>query len=103
MKCLYQIADLDVHIFPMPVINSNMYVLTHSGSALIVDPWVSNEAEELLRSAQISQCTVLLTHEHYDHISGVNWLRAQYPCRVVCSETCARGIADPRKKSGVLL
>lgn len=80
----------------MPVIESNMYVLAHGGSALVIDPCVSAGAEELLRSAGTRSCTVLLTHEHYDHISGVNRLRELFDCRVICSETCGRLIASPR-------
>ena len=97
MKCLYPIADNDVHVFRMPVINSNMYVLIKMGAALIIDPCVSSEAEYLLRSNKVAQCTILLTHEHYDHISGINRLRKLFGCKVICSLKCADLIGDSHK------
>lgn len=99
MKCLYPIAKHDVFQFVMPVIESNMYILLHGGSALAIDPCINAEAEELLRSTAIKKCTILLTHEHYDHISGVNRLRELFPCRVICSKTCGELITSPRKNA----
>lgn len=83
----------------LPVINSNMYVLPAGGEALIVDPHVSAEAEQLLTENAVRRCTVLLTHEHFDHISGVNRLRELYPCEVVCTEACADALENPRKNA----
>lgn len=86
-----------VHRFTMPLIHSNMYVVLHGSDALIVDPCVSEDAAALLRQHGVTGCTVLLTHEHYDHISGVNFLRERFPCRVICTEVCARQMANPRR------
>lgn len=97
MKCPYQIGTHDVYRFSMPVIDSSMYLVRGERSCLIVDPCVSEEAEALLREWHPQKCLVLLTHEHCDHISGVNWLRDLLPCEVVCSETCAARIKDPKK------
>lgn len=99
MKCLYRIAEHEVYRFPMPVIDSNMYLIPENDNRLIIDPNISAEAERILAKLQIRECTVLLTHEHYDHISGVNRLRERYPCQVICSETCANGIRDPKKNA----
>lgn len=97
MKCLYPIADHPVYRFSMPVIDSSMYLIPAGESCLIVDPCVSGEAEALLHEFRIRDCLILLTHEHYDHISGVNRLRELLPCRVVCSRDCAERMKDPRK------
>lgn len=97
MKCLYQIAEHTLFRFEMPVISSNMYVLTIESSCLIVDPFVSEEAEKLLRNNRIRECLVLLTHEHLDHISGVNWIRNLCSCKVMCSDICGKRIMDARK------
>lgn len=97
MKCSYQIYNYDVYRFEMPVIRANMYVLLHGDAALVIDPSVRAEVEQLLRKAHIKNCTVLLTHEHFDHISGVNHLRELFPCQVISSQMCAERMADPRK------
>ncbi len=40
---------------------------------------------------------ILLTHEHYDHISGVNDCKSVSMGKVICSEDCAERIRDPKK------
>ena len=97
MKCLYPIADYPVYRFSMPVVDSSMYLIPAENSCLVVDPCVSEEAEALLRERKIQDCLILLSHEHYDHISGVNRLRELLSCRVVCSEACSQSIMDPKK------
>lgn len=99
MKCSYLIADHTVYVFTMPVVNSNMYILLEKDSALIIDPFISREAKELLSNLKVQYCTILLTHEHYDHISGVNYFRKNFFCRVICTKTCADRISDPKKNT----
>lgn len=85
----------------MPVIYSNMYVLLSGNNALVIDPHICTGAEELLHGAGVQSCVILLTHEHFDHISGVNRLRDLYPCRVICTVTCANLIKNA-KRSGAM-
>lgn len=65
---------------------SNMYLMTEQQQALVIDPHVSQEALQMLHENQVRKVTVLLTHEHYDHISGLPWLKSQFDCRVFCHE-----------------
>lgn len=97
MKCCGRICDIPVYRFVMPVIASNMYLLIYGYTALVIDPNINGEAEELLMRHSVQRCTVLLTHEHFDHISGVNWLRKRLCCQVICSQNCGERIVDPRK------
>ena len=99
MKCLYPIAEHTVYQFVMPVIRSNMYILIHGTQALVIDPHISVEAKALLDEARVQECTVLLTHEHFDHVSGVNWLRELYGCQVICTRTCAVMIESAKKNA----
>lgn len=99
MKCLYPIAERQLHRFVLPVILSNMYVLSEDREALIIDPHVSADAERLLSEKGTERCTVLLTHEHYDHISGVNRLRELYPCEVICTQACSDALGEPRRNA----
>lgn len=93
------IGNRELYRFTMPVIDSNMYVLPIGKSWLIIDPCLSRGAGQLLAGCEVIDCLVLLTHEHYDHISGVNWLRERLKCEVVCSKICAEQIKDPKKNS----
>ncbi len=99
MSLAFRISGRIMYRFTMPVIDSNMYVLTAENSCLVVDPTVSTEAERILQESNVEKCVVLLTHEHYDHISGVNWLKEKVKCEVVCSKICAQRIRDPKKNS----
>lgn len=74
-----------------------MYLIAEGDQAAIVDPCVDQRALEALDAAGTKQITVLLTHEHYDHISGVNWLKERYDCRVICSAACAACLPDDKK------
>lgn len=79
-------------------IDSRMYILLENKKALIIDPCVSDEALQLLKESGVAEIFVLLTHEHYDHISGVNWLREQFPVvQVMCSSECAAALTNPSK------
>ncbi len=84
-----------MHVYDFSVIDSRMYMLRAADAALIVDP---NENAALLPDLEgVSRAFVYLTHEHYDHISGVNWLREQLPCEVWCSDVCAARLGNIRE------
>lgn len=80
--------------FPTPLLKSNMYLLVEDQRGIIIDPYDCQEfSEEIAR--QCSQVDyILLTHEHYDHISGTNALRERYGCPVLCSESCGKRIQN---------
>ncbi len=87
-----------IYVYAMPVLDSRMYILINDEDekeALIIDPLYSKDAVSVIRN--LSHVTVLLTHSHYDHISGVNWLRELTNCTVFCSENCAAKICDPHQ------
>ena len=84
-----------MHVYDFAVIDSRMYMLRAADAALIVDP---NENAALLPDLEgVSRAFVYLTHEHYDHISGVNWLREQLPCEVWCPDVCAARLGNIRE------
>lgn len=82
-------------------INSSMYVIPGKDSAVIIDPCVSEDAISMLKVRSIKKVFILLTHEHYDHISGVNWWKEMMTCEVLCSKACSERICDPRQNASV--
>lgn len=70
---------------------SNMYVLKENGHALIIDPFERYELPEDLRPD-----LMIITHEHYDHISGVNRVKEEYKTPSICSEICAQRITNAK-------
>lgn len=74
-------------------INSNMYVLIAGREALIIDPHKNEELTELLKSKGISKVTILLTHEHHDHTTGVYWYQENFESTLICQQNAAEYIA----------
>ncbi len=74
-------------------INSNMYVLIADDEALIIDPHKSENLTELLKSKGIGRVTILLTHEHHDHTTGVYWYQENFESTLICQQQAAKYIA----------
>ena len=74
-------------------INSNMYVLLAGSEALIIDPHKNEDLTELLKSKGIKNVTILLTHEHHDHTTGVYWYQENFESKLICQQNAAECIA----------
>lgn len=74
-------------------INSNMYVLIAGSEALIIDPHKNEGLTELLKSKEINKVTILLTHEHHDHTTGVYWYQENFESTLICQQNAAEYIA----------
>ena len=83
---------MEIRRFVSDLLDSNMYLLREGDHCLVIDPCRNTAPAEGL-----SVDKLLLTHEHYDHISGVNVWKALTGARVLCTEACARNIRDPKK------
>lgn len=73
-------------------VNSNMFVIIINHKALVIDPNENDELPILFSLHGVEQVYIILTHEHYDHISGVCWLQKQYKCTLICNENCVSGL-----------
>lgn len=74
------------------LLSSNMYVLSENGHALVIDPYRNTDPVN-----ELTVDRILLTHEHYDHISGVNLFKSRMTAPVLCNTACAENIRNPRK------
>jgi len=74
----------------------NCYVLMEGGAALIIDPNRIEKIEKILEENKVVPEMVLLTHEHGDHISGLNGLREKYDFQTVASSLCSERIGNIR-------
>lgn len=87
-----------IYTYDFYPIDSRMYILLENKKTLMIDPCASDEALQLLEENNVTEILILLTHEHYDHISGVNWLRERFPSvHVWCSLACAAALPKPSK------
>lgn len=88
-------VEMDIKVFKSQLISSNMYILTSNKNAIIIDPCISYEGLKYIEDNSLNLDYIILTHEHYDHISGVNWLKENFGCKVICNENCAKAIQKP--------
>ena len=81
-----------IQVFDSGILSSNMFIIEENGHAIVVDP-----ALDTSRGEKLIIDFLLITHEHYDHISGVNAWKKEYHVPLLCSEACAARITDPKK------
>ncbi len=86
-------------------IDSNCYVLYQTGysNCLVIDPGTAdcNDLIQFLDEHQLVPQYSILTHEHFDHIWGVNQLKDRYNSKIVCSQSCAEKITNKKKNMSV--
>ena len=84
-------------------VNSNCYIIStgEPKNCILVDP--SQEEGHSLRNYLLERELIpefiILTHEHFDHIISVEYLRKEFNCPVVSTEKCSESIRDSKKKS----
>ena len=86
---------MELKRFVSPLLDQNMYVVCESGHCIIIDPYDCPESEKLLDGLQPD--FMLVTHEHYDHISGVNAFKSRYEIPLYANSLCNKNMQNPRK------
>lgn len=79
---------------------SNCYLLVDeaTGAAAVVDPgWYGDAIKNALKAANADLQYILLTHGHFDHISGVYGLKKDTGARVIIHEMDGECLLDPNK------
>lgn len=71
----------------------NSYVIEENQHCVLIDPVLSDELIKEIVGLKID--FAILTHEHYDHISGVNDLKQRFGTTVICGEKAAERLKDP--------
>lgn len=77
---------------------TNTYIVTdeETGEALVVDP--SLPEEKLIEKLECKSVKyILLTHGHYDHIGGVNFVKEKTGAKVVIHKEDEEMLCDPNK------
>lgn len=80
---------------------SNAYLIYSDNSlkenkAIVIDPNISAELTDRIKTLDIGFLLIILTHEHFDHTTGVNGLRDKFDCNVMCQKFCAEKVATKR-------
>lgn len=80
-------------------IEENTYIVydEEKKNSFIVDPFEASSVKSFLEKEGLLPDYIFLTHEHIDHIKGINEIIKQYRCKTICSEECSRKICDSRE------
>lgn len=79
-------------------ISANTYLLFNESNGLVViDPTDAAYIRSMIEWKQCRLLAVLLTHGHFDHISGLAELLEQYPVPVFVHEADKEMLSDPVK------
>ncbi|MCR4729405.1 MAG: MBL fold metallo-hydrolase [Saccharofermentans sp.] len=82
--------------FTWDVVDTNTYMLLDGNNALIVDPVDSQELFDAV--ADISHADIIITHSHFDHVSGLNRIREIISStRVIATSECSEYIGSVYK------
>ncbi len=70
-------------ITPIPAYNDNYIWLLHNGThAVVVDPGLAEPVEKYLTANQLQLTDILITHHHWDHVTGIEALQTKWSCNV---------------------
>ncbi len=83
---------MEIRRYVSGLISSNMYVIVEDDHAVVIDPF-----DDTTPGKDLVIDYIILTHEHYDHISGVNIWKEDSDAVVICSKACADNIQDSKK------
>lgn len=96
---IYEIDNKNILVYRsvyIPV-KSNMYFILTENEAVVFDPCEDDELLAFLNSKGIDKVLILLTHGHYDHISGVEWLKDKTGAKLFCQAKCADRLANSKR------
>lgn len=95
-----------VQQFENSPIDSITYIISNpiNNRAIIIDPGTENDVRviDFLKEKKMKLEYIFLTHEHFDHILGVNYLRENFPnIKVVSSQKTSERLVNPKKNLAI--
>lgn len=86
---------MDIKTVKVGILQTNCYVLSKNGKAIIIDPGA--KAERILATVGDDKVSaILLTHAHFDHIGAINDLMTHFKCPIYLSEEDEPLMKDPQ-------
>lgn len=77
---------------------SNMYLIKgENQEAILFDVSDYSRVRNIIQENKLKIKYVILSHGHFDHISGLNQLRQENDCKVISTNSCSKVLGNPRK------
>ena len=97
---------ISIQSFTNLPIDSVTYIISNlkNSKAIIIDPGTDHDERitKYLEENSLELNFIFLTHEHFDHILGVNFLRNTFPkVKVISSEKTSQRLANPKKNLAI--
>ena len=92
-------VPLEIYRFRYEPVDSNMWFIPVGKSGFVFDPNISEELLPLFKKYGTTNVQIVLTHEHYDHTTGVEWLQSLIEAKVLCQEDCSKYISSGKGNS----
>ena len=77
--------------------------MEEEGHVLIIDPNRKEKITEIIKEHQWIIDYVILTHEHCDHMQGLNDLRKNYKFPVIAQEKCSKNLGNRVKNMSAMM
>jgi len=96
----------DLQQFENSPIDSITYIISNpkNNKAIVIDPGTENDIRitDFLNEKDLNLEFIFLTHEHFDHILGVNYLRNEFPnVKVISSQKTSDRLPNPKKNLAI--
>ncbi len=88
---------MEIESFESRYMQSKAYLVIEGSRGVIVDPANQGRLSEYVYKRDITIDYIFLTHEHCDHIIGVEEARSFSGAPVICTRICGENIANSRK------
>lgn len=88
--------SIECHVADKFLSNTYLVRASDTSDVVIIDPHTGDSLETSLSSLRPSSVLIILTHEHFDHTTGVNRLVDKYGAKILAQSNCAAKIISER-------
>lgn len=86
---------MEIKVLSLGDIQSNCYLISTENAAVVIDPgFDSIEVTNFLKNAKDKERLILLTHSHFDHISGAEALRCDTDTKIAIGRLDNYALSD---------
>lgn len=80
-----------------PVPSNTFLLIGGDGRCIVIDPGSKEQVElrDYILSHHLILDYIIITHEHFDHCWGVNYLLEAFPAKVVATQKCSEWVQTP--------